>query len=101
LNQSAAANSAPVTNIFDLNRDGRVNGQDTNVLLTNQQAGGIVAPITAPSTASTTASTTASLSLSSTVSARNSDAALVDMSWLESLDSVNTRRRLSVRSVVK
>jgi 2',3'-cyclic-nucleotide 2'-phosphodiesterase (5'-nucleotidase family) len=97
LNQSAAANSAPVTNIFDLNRDGRVNGQDTNVLLTNQQAGGIVAPITAPSTASTTAS----LSLSSTVSARNSDAALVDMSWLESLDSVNTRRRLSVRSVVK
>jgi hypothetical protein len=47
-NQSAAANSAPVTNIYDLDRNGRVNGQDTNILLTNQQAGGIVAPITVP-----------------------------------------------------
>jgi len=48
-NQSPGANTAPVTNIYDVNRDGRVNGQDRIVLLGNQQAGGIVAPITVPS----------------------------------------------------
>jgi hypothetical protein len=48
-NQSPGANSAPVTNKFDLDRNGRVNGQDYAILLANQQAAGIVAPITAPS----------------------------------------------------
>lgn len=48
-NQSPGANTAPVTNIFDLDRNGRVNGQDYAIVLANQQAGGIVAPITAPS----------------------------------------------------
>ena len=48
-NQSPGANSAPVTNKFDLNRDGRVNGQDYAFILANQQAAGIVAPITATS----------------------------------------------------
>jgi hypothetical protein len=48
-NQSPGANSAPVTNKFDLDRNGRVNGQDYAFLLANQQAAGIVAPITAPS----------------------------------------------------
>jgi regulation of enolase protein 1 (concanavalin A-like superfamily) len=47
-NQSAGANTAPVTNLYDINRDGRVNGQDRSIVLANQQPGGIVAPITAP-----------------------------------------------------
>lgn len=42
------ADTAPVTNIFDLNRDGRVNAQDTSIVRNNQQTGGIVAPINAP-----------------------------------------------------
>jgi predicted naringenin-chalcone synthase len=47
-NQSTAANSAPVTNIFDVNRDGRVNATDTGLVRSNQQTAGIVAPITIP-----------------------------------------------------
>lgn len=35
-NQSAAVNSAGIASIFDLNKDGRVNGLDTNVMLSNQ-----------------------------------------------------------------
>ncbi len=89
LNQSPTANSATVTNIFDLNRDGRVNGQDTNILLTNQQAGGIVAPIAVP--------TAVPLLAPSSVTARSSDAAFVDMSWLEPLERSTTRRRSSLR----
>jgi hypothetical protein len=47
-NQSTAANSAPVTNIYDVNRDGRVNATDTGLVRSNQQTAGIVAPITIP-----------------------------------------------------
>ena len=48
-NQSTLPNSAPVTNIYDINRDGRVNATDTGLVRSNQQTLGIVAPITAPS----------------------------------------------------
>jgi hypothetical protein len=61
-NQSPGANSAPVTNKFDLDRNGRVNGQDYAILLANQQAAGIVAPITAPSARAGSASRSSSSS---------------------------------------
>jgi hypothetical protein len=48
-NQSPRPNSANATNIYDMDRNGRVNGQDYAILVANQQAAGIVAPITAPS----------------------------------------------------
>ena len=48
-NQSTLPNSAPVTNIYDINRDGRVNATDTGLVRSNQQTLGIVAPITVPS----------------------------------------------------
>ena len=48
VNQSTLPNSAPVTNIYDVNRDGRVNATDTGLVRSNQQTLGIVAPITAP-----------------------------------------------------
>ena len=47
-NQSTAANSAPVTNIYDVDRNGRVNATDTGIVRSNQQTAGIVAPITIP-----------------------------------------------------
>ncbi len=97
LNQSAAANSALVTNIFDLNRDGRVNGQDTNVLLTNQQAGGIVAPITIPTVVPAVVPAAITWSAPSIFTAPSSDAAFVDASWLEPLERSTTRRRSSLR----
>jgi hypothetical protein len=55
-NQSPAPNSANASNQFDLDRNGRVNGQDYAILFANLQAGGIVAPITAPSSRPTESS---------------------------------------------
>ena len=48
-NQSPVPNSANANNKFDLDRNGRVNGQDAAILRASLQVGGIVAPITAPS----------------------------------------------------
>ncbi len=47
-NQSTIADSASVTNIYDVNRDGRVSVQDTILVRNNQQTTGIVAHIAAP-----------------------------------------------------
>ena len=76
-NQSPGANSAPVTNIFDLDRNGRVNGQDYAIVLANQQAAGIVAPITAPS--ARPAPTAKSFAASAAVSSSGGTATPLDL----------------------
>jgi ELWxxDGT repeat protein len=47
-NQSTGLNSAPITNIYDLNKDGRVNATDTSLVRQNQ-ASNVLRYFTAPS----------------------------------------------------
>jgi hypothetical protein len=72
----------------------RVNGQDTNVLLNNQQSGGIVAPISVPGSVSSTLSNDFLLLQTISSKTRSSDVALATMSWLDSLEAQRGRRRL-------
>jgi hypothetical protein len=46
-NQSTTANSAPITSIYDINKDGRVNASDTSAVRANQSSS-ILTYFTAP-----------------------------------------------------
>jgi hypothetical protein len=82
MSQSPTINSAIISNIFDINKDGRVNSTDTS-LVRQHQSGSLIRFFTAP----------ASLQLA--LASEETDTVMADTTWLEELDASSSRRRRS------
>lgn len=91
-NQSPNQNSVGIGSAHDLNKDGRVNASDTALVRQNQSPTGSITLFTAP--VSLQFSLPDSEPISSSLSI---DSAMVDTSWLESMDAIQNKKRFTTR----